>query len=317
MQDEKYQVVFENRNNLWFAGNPVQIQKVQVLLDSEMNKAFLICELLNSGEGVIKYASVDVICYNAGGGIITAIKDAAITGVYALPHSLFGIDSPISLPSGDVKSVKVTPSRIVYDDGNTWRTEGNSGGKLLPEAKPIEYPEAIMAQFELECEKEGAKALCRFEDLGDYWNCTCGQHNEASRGECVLCRAKKDWLKEHTAPDYLAAALEKRLTAEKNERIRREKEEKYAQAVGLAEKSTERDLKEAASVMEKLMGFKDSVTKAEEYRKAAAVIHAENAKRRRKNTIIITAVSVAAVIVAAAVLTYVFYYVPHTKYVEA
>lgn len=316
MKQEKFSVIYESTQNLWFAGNPVQVQKLQLLLDNELNQEFLVCELLNCSEGVISAAYVDVICYGEGGIILTAVKDAKISEIYALPHAVFGIDSPIKLPVSNAVSVKVTVSKVNFADGEVWRHQGG-GGRLLEKAKLCELPGALMAQFELECKKENLKSRYKFEEFNDYWNCTCSTHNEADRDECVLCGAKRDWLRKHSDPAYLSAALEERLTAEKNEKIRKNRENTYLNAISLAERSTEADLKKAAQMMQSVEGYKDSAQKAEEYLKAADVIHLQNIKKRRRNTVIISAVSVVIALVIAAVLTYIFYFVPKTNYQSA
>ena len=316
MKQQKFNLITENTENAWFSGNPVHILKTQLLLDEELNQEFLICELLNACENTVSQVYLDIICYGEGGSILTAVKDAKISDVYALSHSTFGIDSPIKLPVANAVSVKTTVTKVAFEDAEPWRHEGGSG-KVLPPAERAELPSALMAQFELECEREKVQSKYKFEEFSDYWNCSCGMHNENNRTECVLCGAKREWLREHFDISFLAAALEERLTAEKNERIRKNRENTYNKAVELAAKSTEGSLKKAAHMMLSVEGYLDSAVKAKEYEKAAEVIAKENAKKRRRNIIIITAVSVVIALCIAAVLTYLLYIVPSTKYQKA
>ncbi len=316
MKQQKFSLIAENTENAWFSGNPVHILKTQLLLDEELNQEFLICELLNASEQTVCQVYLDVICYGEGGSILTALKDAKISDVYAFAHSTFGIDSPIKLPVSNASSVKVTVTKVAFEDAEPWRHEGGAG-RMLPPAERAELPSALMAQFELECEREKVESKYKFKEFSDYWNCSCSMHNEITRDECVRCGAKREWLKEHFDPVHLAAALEERLTAEKNEKIRKNREDTYNNAVELAAKSTEGALKKAAQMMLSVEGYLDSSQKAKEYTRSAEIIAKENAKKRRRNIIIITAISVVIALCIAAVLTYFLYIVPSTKYEKA
>lgn len=316
MKQEKFSIINENTDTPFFAGNPVWIRKTQLLLDEELMQEFLICELLNVDERIVSEVYLDVICYDENSGILTALKDAKIGDIYALPHSTFGIDSPIKLSVSNAASVKVTVTKVVFTEGENWRHEGGNG-KQLPVAEKSNLPAALMAQFELECEKEKVKSEFKFREFSDHWDCSCGTHNENSREECAFCGAKRDWLREHYDLSYLAAALEERLTAEKNEKIRKNREDTYNKAIELAASSTEGALKKATQMMLSIEGYLDSVQKAKEYEKAAEVIAAQNVKKRKRNIIIITLISIVVALCIAAVLTYFLYIVPKTKYENA
>ncbi|WP_313119253.1 hypothetical protein [Proteiniclasticum ruminis] len=186
---------------------PIDIDKAALVLDTTENVVLLQLKLINIGSKVISSVFLKVLLKDAANDFIQNSQPIEHTynDLNMLPGDKYGEKAPIRLLR-EVRNVDVEVSKIVYEDGEIWKSE-NEKTEQIPKLTKLD----ILGN-------ERISFLKSTLDLNSYdhtnlryipviqnssWICTCGRFNYNTNLVCKRCNISKEWIQSNFEEDNL------------------------------------------------------------------------------------------------------------------
>lgn len=275
--------------NLYTTGAPVIIAAGALLKDNQTGHVLVQLKFHSISDKVIKAIKVSVAAFDVYGKELPGVSEYQYLDLSAERDDLFGQKQAIPLPDEVTRSVQVSCTGVVFDDGSDWSAPADAQWEPLPQQERLsDVLGDLVCQYR-RYTTNSAELLPA--DHGDLWLCACGQINHSGEERCCACKQEKA---------ALLAALDRDTLAQH--------QADYDRAVAEAKAAQERKRQEEEAAQEK----KRQEAKAALERRRQA--EQARAKKTRKIVLISTAV-VAAVVVVALLVTQVI--IPTTRYNNA
>jgi len=271
--NKNIKLIFNKTMKCWRVGAPVQVVEYSLYYDYGYNRNFLNCLFINVSKSTVKSIYVDLVCFDDAKDNIGKLENLPLTNVNALPEKHFGSDTDLIVEYLNTSEVEIVLSKVVFEDGTVWRSEGSFETVEIPEQKAIDTEWELYPQLLRECEQIGVTPVYHPVFTKHLWCCTCSTVNENSASSCHDCSIDRSWLEEHFSQQYLAKqnslyndALRAQVLARRYEDAK-VKHKTYSGYIDAAEK------------MEALGFYMDAPSLAKSYYAEAARIQAESENR--------------------------------------
>lgn len=219
MSNERYRIVRQMDFDTYTIGSPIQLEKGNLLLDSQTSNLILQLKLYNVSDKTISAVYLSADYYDNANHLLHSGIEVNYLGLHCAPKQDCGTDTPVKLPNNTIYYVDLNITKVMFIDG--------SMVDIAPQI--IQIPKQQQISERLGNEAAGAArrvlnnqiAYIPQELDGGAWLCGCGQVNE--KDVCICCSTDKDKLFEVVNGEYLQQVLEQ----EKQQRA--EQEQKQAE----------------------------------------------------------------------------------------
>lgn len=201
---------------------PVQIDRYQLLHDTQENLVLLRLKCFNVTEKTIQSVYFDIDCYDDSKDLIGQMSDLFFSGLHIKSFEEFGKDKPVVVNRLNVASIAVQVKKVVFEDGSVWRLnqpEMNIDAHKLHLISDSPYKEIIQRDLS----ENGYSGRYMHYSEPSFWVCVCGKKNGAEDLFCENCGHSRKWQEEHFSEEYL-------LTEQK------EMQKKRVESIQMAEK---------------------------------------------------------------------------------
>ena len=262
-------------------------ENIALIKNSVSGEVFARCQMRNVTGKTVSGVMVDILCQDAWGEEVTAVRNHSYLGMQVVSGGVFGQNSPVKMADNNTRKITLTVKKILFADGTT--AEYTDSPKLFPRAVTLGEHLGNFALVEEYIRETNAGA--KFVPVAEngFVRCACGNIYSEDKENCPVCGIAPAALLEALDAEKLEANRQAFLEAER-ERIRKAEEAARIEAERIAEE--QRLAKE----------------KADRERR-------EKKRKRRKKAIIISIISLVT-LVAAACLTF-FLIIPTVKYQQA
>ena len=227
----KYKVIFREESGAdsasqikWEPGSPLSLSAVQISRNTETSESFLQVKALNIADRMVSEVHAEAVVQYPGGSSETLTLDDLDADVKT--GTAYTFDA-VSLSRGDAVRADVRMVKVKLADGETWETT-TEPSPIVPGDTvdlPESYASARLAYLAGVGCSDVASATHKIDDHGDYWVCTCGQVNLASK--CAKCQLSKQDALNSEKTDFLDSVIaRKKEDAEKIERGKRQQKNK-------------------------------------------------------------------------------------------
>lgn len=227
----KYKVIFREESGAdsasqikWEPGSPLSLSAVQISRNTETSESFLQVKALNIADRMVSEVHAEAVVQYPGGSSETLTLDDLDADVKA--GTAYTFDA-VSLSRGDAARADVRMVKAKLADGETWETTSEPSPVVPGDTVdlPESYASARLAYLADAGCSDVASATHKIDDHGDYWVCTCGQVNLASK--CAKCQLSKQDALNSEKTDFLDSVISrKKEDAEKIERGKRQQKNK-------------------------------------------------------------------------------------------
>lgn len=227
----KYKVIFREESGAdsasqikWEPGSPLSLSAVQISRNTETSESFLQVKALNIADRMVSEVHAEAVVQYPGGSSETLTLDDLDADVKT--GTAYTFDA-VSLSRGDAVRADVRMVKVKLADGETWETT-TEPSPVAP-GDTVDLPESFASARLAYLADAGcsdvASATHKIDDYGDYWVCTCGQVNLASK--CAKCQLSKQDALNSEKTDFLDSVIaQKKEDAEKVEREKRQQKNK-------------------------------------------------------------------------------------------
>lgn len=227
----KYKVIFREEGSAdsasqikWEPGSPLSLSAVQISRNTETSESFLQVKALNIADKMVNEVHAEAVVQYPDGSSETLTLDDLDADVKA--GTAYTFDA-VSLSRGDAARADVRMVKAKLADGETWETTSEPSPVVPGDTVdlPESYASARLAYLADAGCSDVASATHKIDDHGDYWVCTCGQANLASK--CAKCQLSKQDALSSEKTDFLDSVIaQKKEAAEKIEREKRQQKNK-------------------------------------------------------------------------------------------
>lgn len=222
MSSERYRVVRQLECDTYYVGSPVQIEKGNILLDSQTSNLILQLKLCNVSDKTISAVYLTADYYDNTNHLLHSGVELNYLGLNCAPKQNCGSDTPMKLPDNNIYNVKLHIAKVMFIDGSMI--------DVAPQTIQIPKQQQIAEVFGDEAAGAAKRVLnnsvCYIPQELDsgVWLCGCGQANE--KEVCISCGAVKDSVFEVVNSDYLHNEILKYNEREKLEKRNKRKRNK-------------------------------------------------------------------------------------------
>lgn len=181
---------------------PVQIDRYQLLHDTQENLMLLRLKCFNVTEKTIQSVYFDIDCYDDSKDLIGQMSDLFFSGLHIKSFEEFGKDKPVVVNRLNVASIAVQVKKVVFEDGAVWRLnqpEMNIDAHKLYLISDSPYKEIIQRDLS----ENGYSGRYMHYSEPSFWVCVCGKKNGAEDLFCENCGHSRKWQEEHFSEEYL------------------------------------------------------------------------------------------------------------------
>ena len=225
----KYKVIFREESGAdsasqikWEPGSPLSLSAVQISRNTETSESFLQVKALNIADRMVSEVHAEATVQYPDGSSETLTLDDLDADVKA--GTAYTFDA-VSLSRGDATRADVRMVKVKLADGETWETTTEPSPVVPGDTVdlPESYASARLAYLADAGCSDVASATHKIDDHGDYWVCTCGQVNLASK--CAKCQLSKQDALNSEQIEFLDSVIERKkeaaAEAEKDKRQKR------------------------------------------------------------------------------------------------
>ena len=227
----KYKVIFREESGAdsanqirWEPGSPLSLSAVQISRNTETSESYLQVKALNIADRMVSEVHAEAVVQYPDGSSETLTLDDLDADVKT--GTAYTFDA-VSLSRGDATRADVRMVKVKLADGETWETTAEPSPVAPGDTVdlPESYASARLAYLADAGCSDVASATHKIDDHGDYWVCTCGQVNLASK--CAKCQLSKQDALNSEKTDFLDSVIaQKKEVAEKVEREKRQQKNK-------------------------------------------------------------------------------------------
>lgn len=222
MNNERYRVVRQLECDTYYMGSPVQIEKGNILLDSQASTLILQLKLCNVSDKTINAVYLSADYYDNTNHLLHSGMELNYLGLNCAPKQACGSDTPMKLPDDNIYNIKLHIAKVMFIDGSMI--------DVAPQTIQIPKQQQIAEVFGDEAAGAAKRVLnnsvCYIpQELNSgVWLCGCGQANE--KEVCISCGITKNKVFEAVNGEYLQQVLEQ----EKQQRIEMERQKAQQRA---------------------------------------------------------------------------------------
>lgn len=222
MSSERYRVVRQLECDTYYVGSPVQIEKGNILLDSQTSNLILQLKLCNVSDKTVSAVYLSADYYDNTNHLLHSGVELNYLGLNCAPKQACGSDTPMKLTDNNIYNVKFHIAKVMFIDGSMI--------DVAPQTIQIPKQQQIAEVFGDEAAGAAKwvlnNSVCYIPQELDsgVWLCGCGQANE--KEDCISCGITKNKVFEAVNGEYLHNAvleynevLEKKAKRKKTKKI--------------------------------------------------------------------------------------------------
>ena len=160
-------------------------ENVALIKNSVSGEVFARCQMRNVTGKTISCVMVDILCQDAWGQEVTAVRDHSYLGMQVVSGGVFGQNNPIKMADNNTRKITVTVRKILFADGTT--EEYTDSPKPFPAAVTLgEHLGNFALVGEYVRETNAGAKFVPVQENG-FVRCACGHIYSEDKQTCPAC----------------------------------------------------------------------------------------------------------------------------------
>ena len=182
----RFERLYQLPENQYIKDSPIILAAGVLLKDTETGSIIAQLKFQSVSVKLIKAVKVSLAAYDISGAEIQGVSDYQYLELNVSNGQEFGGNKAIVLPNSVTRSLAVTSTIVVFDDGTMW--ENSEQFSMLSSALPLSFEDAeLEKQYRIATNNHANYRPCKDKGL---WQCSCGKWNSGEA--CTHCRLTCD-----------------------------------------------------------------------------------------------------------------------------
>lgn len=178
----RFERLYQLPENQYIKDSPIILAAGALLKDTETGSIIAQLKFQSVSVKLIKAVKVSLVAYDISGAEIQGVSDYQYLELNVINWQEFGGNKAIVLPNSVTRSLAVTSTIVVFDDGTMW--ENSAQFSMLPTALPLSFEDVeLEKQYRIATNNHAKYRPCKDKGL---WQCSCGKWNSGEA--CTHCR---------------------------------------------------------------------------------------------------------------------------------
>lgn len=190
-ENETVKIVSDRPQKEWIPGCPVQVKQIRLIRENDVLSA--VVTSVPCGGAAVRNYTADIEYTGVKRQKVGETENVTLTP---------GESAPAAVPFGDAVYAYATVRTVVFENGEIWKNESGTRGKIYPEQEIYWQTDPLYNAVRVECSGV-TEAKYKPDTIDGAWRCACGQINLESSGICGACGCSREWLNTHLDPAYL------------------------------------------------------------------------------------------------------------------